>query len=252
MIKTVFECKTITPMFCYGADGETPELRAPSLKGALRFWWRAIHPNLELADLKKKETLIFGGTGDEEAKKSSFLIQLRHSDLPTEMVNPLPHKTKSYQKSAILSKLEFTIILRTETTSKNILHLLELTAILGGIGGRSRRGFGSFRINSINESPYKFEFSNKNILKLIQKINPEFEFGEYDHNYPYLQKIELGNCNSSFDKLLYNISQASHLYNSDYTGKAMGGKYASPVYVSIHKQDNKYYPLFSTLKRTIN
>ena len=75
MDKIILKCEIVTPMFCYGADGKTPELRAPSLKGALRFWWRAIHPNLDLERLKKEETEIFGGSGDDEAKKVAFFFK---------------------------------------------------------------------------------------------------------------------------------------------------------------------------------
>ncbi|RUM75097.1 MAG: type III-B CRISPR module RAMP protein Cmr1, partial [Sulfurovum sp.] len=68
-----FECETITPMFMYGADGKTPELRPASIKGVMRFWWRAIHGNLSLEDLKEQEGEIFGDTD----KKSSFSIKLK-------------------------------------------------------------------------------------------------------------------------------------------------------------------------------
>ncbi|MBK8563977.1 MAG: type III-B CRISPR module RAMP protein Cmr1 [Saprospiraceae bacterium] len=38
-MKTItFTCKTITPMFLNGADGQTPELRPSSIKGVLRYW----------------------------------------------------------------------------------------------------------------------------------------------------------------------------------------------------------------------
>lgn len=47
-----FECEVITPMFLAGADGTTPELRPPSIKGALRFWWRAMNGHLPLEDRK--------------------------------------------------------------------------------------------------------------------------------------------------------------------------------------------------------
>jgi len=38
MKQITFECETVTPMFLAGADGKTPELRAPSIKEALRFY----------------------------------------------------------------------------------------------------------------------------------------------------------------------------------------------------------------------
>ena len=251
MYKFRLDFETITPMFCYGADGKTPELRVPAIKGALRFWWRAIHPNFSLAELKKKETEIFGGTGDEKAQKSSFSIALRPSDFPTKWIKLLPHKSKSSTKSAIIANFKFVLILRTEENPESILSLFKLTSILGGIGGRSRRGFGSIKLLQIDNELQQYEFSNDNILKLIHKINPDFEFIEYARDYPYLQKVEIGNPDSSADNILYNISQASHLNNSDYTGKAMGGRYASPIYVSIIQQNKNYYPIISTLKRTI-
>ncbi len=43
MRSITFECETITPMFLARADGKTPELRPPSIKGLMRFWWRAMN-----------------------------------------------------------------------------------------------------------------------------------------------------------------------------------------------------------------
>ena len=34
--------KVVTPMFMSGADQSQAELRTASIKGALRFWWRAL------------------------------------------------------------------------------------------------------------------------------------------------------------------------------------------------------------------
>ncbi len=46
-----FECEIITPMFLGGADGKSAELRAPTINGALRFWWRAMNGHLPLKEL---------------------------------------------------------------------------------------------------------------------------------------------------------------------------------------------------------
>lgn len=92
-MKTItFECETITPMFLSGADGKTPELRPPSIKGALRFWWRAINANLveykngkwDYSKLKKKEVEIFGGSykdenGKEVSKRSNVIIKIENN-----------------------------------------------------------------------------------------------------------------------------------------------------------------------------
>ncbi|WP_124398070.1 type III-B CRISPR module RAMP protein Cmr1 [Thermaurantimonas aggregans] len=61
-MKTItFTCETITPMFLSGADQRVPELRPPSIKGALRFWWRAMNGHLSLEELKQKKARFLGG-----------------------------------------------------------------------------------------------------------------------------------------------------------------------------------------------
>lgn len=77
----MFTCEVITPMFLAGADGSTPELRPASIKGAMRFWWRAMNGGLvrkdeqgrwDYSELKKRESEIFGGT----SQRSSFSIDV--------------------------------------------------------------------------------------------------------------------------------------------------------------------------------
>jgi len=253
MQKITFRCETITPMFLAGADGKTPELRAPSIKGALRFWWRAIHPNLDLVNLKNKESEIFGGSGDDEAKKSSFSLQIISSQIKNEYVSPLPHKTKTFKKDTIPAKTKFDIIIRGSNNLKKICFLLEFISIVSGIGGRSRRGFGNFKIVEINDKSYSFQISNSNIIELIQKINSNFSLTDFNRNYPYLQKIEIGKAHKSYNVLLKKIGVSSHDNNSDYTGFARGkDRFASPIYVSIYEKEEKFYPIISTLKRTIS
>lgn len=46
-----------------GADGRTPELGPSEFKGMMRFWWRAVKAEDDIAKLKKEENGIFGGTG---------------------------------------------------------------------------------------------------------------------------------------------------------------------------------------------
>ena len=81
MEKITFTCETITPMFLAGADGMTPELRAPSIKGALRFWWRAMNGDLSLEELKRREAEIFGGTSP--ARRSSVVISVSPNEIPS-------------------------------------------------------------------------------------------------------------------------------------------------------------------------
>ena len=73
-----FDCEVITPMFLAGADTDKPEIRPASIKGMLRFWWRALHgsdPNY-----KKREAEIFGGTGENEGR-SKVLLRVKCGEI---------------------------------------------------------------------------------------------------------------------------------------------------------------------------
>jgi len=263
MKKITFKCEVITPMFLAGADGKTPEFRAPSIKGAMRFWWRAMNGHLSLKELKKRESKIFGGSGENEGKSKVFIKILGY---PQESDNykyrPLPHsETKKFTFPAIKpgEKFELEIRLR-ENIQFSIKNLIILTSILGGLGKRARRGFGSFGIKSINNENFHFDYSIKNILEMLNTVTDNFEINANSIilkskissliNYPYLNEIEIGNENDSYDDLLKKIGESSHKYSIDSLGLAKGKKrLSSPIYVSVLKdsKSNKYLPIISTL-----
>ncbi len=68
MQEVTFDLQTITPMFLAGADQATAELRAPSFRGEMRYWYRALVGGLvgtsgeELKKVKEAETTVFGAT----------------------------------------------------------------------------------------------------------------------------------------------------------------------------------------------
>ncbi len=86
--------RIVTPMFISGADQSRAELRAPSIKGALRFWWRALNwgryrnqPGSDdasaLRKLHKEEARLFGATADEAGRggQGCFLLRVFHDPL---------------------------------------------------------------------------------------------------------------------------------------------------------------------------
>ena len=60
-----------TPLFGSGADHNRPELRLPSFKGVLRFWWRALAWSRlqgDLAAMQREEDLLFGSAGGGQSR----------------------------------------------------------------------------------------------------------------------------------------------------------------------------------------
>ena len=180
MYKVTFECETITPMFLAGADPRTPELRAPSIKGALRFWWRAMHGHLPLNQLREEEAKIFGGVEKDQGKsafsivvtgkfqssstrfpRQTVQITSRGRTFPINILEYLAYGTYQYRKGQgnvfirdyIPPKSQFTVTLLSlhQELIEDLKNLFFIFTNFSGLGSRSRNGFGNFGIKNAAE-----------------------------------------------------------------------------------------------------
>ena len=218
-MKTItFHCETITPMFLAGADGQTPELRPPSIKGALRFWWRAMNGHLPLAELKKREGEIFGN-GGVNASQSLFSIIADAQNMQIAPKAFVPHKNFMKQE-AFIEGQNFTVklIFKTDKYIQEIGNLFILTSFLGGFGKRVRRGMGSFKVVEV-ESEHKFSLSAtiENIINILSSFSPYFSFNQgkiltfnsgVQPKFPYIRSIRIANYKEK--NILYKISNTTH------------------------------------------
>ena len=68
MLEATFTLRTLTPLFLAGADQTRAELRAPSFRGLMRYWHRALIAGIVGTDAKGLEKVaeaeknIFGAT----------------------------------------------------------------------------------------------------------------------------------------------------------------------------------------------
>jgi CRISPR-associated protein Cmr1 len=252
-------------MFLAGADGITPELRAPSIKGALRFWWRAMNGHLPLEKLKDLEGQIFGNT----EKRASFAIRVLMSESTIFKMGeekPVPHK--NYTIPAI-QKTEFKVIISL-ISEKNIKisqlrSLFEIFCLLGGLGKRVRRGMGSLRILNyqVEKEPVQL-YSNlitlNDILKLINQYSPYYSIsngiirmsysGRMSY-YGWIKQIQIGKPKIQ-QKVITIVSDTTHRFHQKYgfryepnLGHAYKGRFASPIYVSVINDDKT--PIITTL-----
>lgn len=155
--------ETVTPLFLGGADpGKAPELRPPSFRGALRFWWRALLGGVlgddNLTRLREQEAAVFG----EIEKSSPVTIRLTAQERLTAQDRPQPSGVRylfwSMQRANrqyLPDGTTFTLILQTRPVTpsdeplKGALISLWLLTRLGGIGSRARRGAGSVQVTSL-------------------------------------------------------------------------------------------------------
>lgn len=144
--------RIVTPMFIGGADKtQKAELRAPSIKGVLRFWYRAI-----ASDYRDHEMRVFGGT-DEGVGQAKFLLRLEKQVVTSESTALQSSlKTLAYgtdTRSRIKNKETFglKLIFKPQTDPEDILRVKQALwafTMFGGLGARSRKGFGSLVVTS--------------------------------------------------------------------------------------------------------
>lgn len=185
VIEASFEI--VTPMFIGGGTPEEVELRPPSIKGALRFWWRALQWGQCLKEsggdngkalklLHEREAELFGAAAKEgtERGQSPFFIKpaiykksLPESTWPTNnsgagYLGYGLDATKSGQPHRkAITPTEFTLSLVLKKDLKNehkeqLKQTLKLWGLLGGLGSRSRRGFGSVNLTKLDDELFSF------------------------------------------------------------------------------------------------
>lgn len=287
MIKILFECETITPMFMYGADGLTPELRPASIKGVMRFWWRAINGNNNIEQLRDAESEIFGSTD----KKSKVIVRVRYKSKKENIVKIKEIKKMPYlfypfyldeaeTKKSCFINLKFEVILssRDEKALKEASYAFILLSLFGGLGSRSRRGGGSFRIVKTNDSEYnklllknsdRKQLSNSlyQIYGVIKKyFQEEYRKEKFTNEYSNLSNLDFALSYTSFDNwesALQNIEKKYKNFRADGEGdglildntsfglpilepkevfiKPEIDRRASPMIIKILQVQNKYY-----------
>ncbi len=168
MKKLEITLEMVTPMLLGGAEAKSspPELRPPAFRAAMRYWFRAtaggVIGDANLDGLHQLETAVFGSPEVGSPVSISLGGNLAHSLQPI-----LPHEPNSGRREAFSSFQQFQLVMRgrpgtDELIWGNACRALNLALLFGGVGLRSRRGFGSLRVlessdKSVPVTPITFE-----------------------------------------------------------------------------------------------
>ncbi len=257
-----FDLEVVTPMFLGGANNFEAELRIPSIKGMLRFWWRATCGIASLNEMKGKEAEIFGAT----EKKASFSMQIGNSDKIEPILRNLPqgwkvpvenkkfkigtidylafgirdHKegyTRKHIPSGDSFKIKF--IFYDKNHQKSILEAFYALINNGGIGAKNRNGFGSLCL----ENPKKLDFSakermkgytalsNKSILFNNFKVHEKWEDALSEIGLAYRAARLSVEKKHNYDKRLLIAKPIVQTGNSQ-------ERHAKPYFLHVNKLDN--------------
>lgn len=180
--------RVVTPMFCGGADPKrTAELRLPSFKGALKFWWRALawgRLGGSLRKIQQEEARLFGSADGGQSR-----VVMRLGDIPRvdridskrilDRSGHAPHPAPrggaiigmgarylgygvmgafganagKLERSCLAAPFGFTVHMRCRGLDHeeldSLLNALIALGALGGMGAKSRKGYGSLVLRSL-------------------------------------------------------------------------------------------------------
>lgn len=160
--------RIVTPLFLAGANPNRAELRGTALKGALRFWYRAVDP-----EYRNHEPFLFGSADEKYSGQSKILMRLepgnlRHSIWKREdaIIAPVRENGLSYLAFSLSGgrvksdraylcpgqSFDVYFLIRPredgtkdldESDRRRLLAALWFLGHVGGLGTRARRGFGT-------------------------------------------------------------------------------------------------------------
>ncbi|MCH9741678.1 MAG: type III-B CRISPR module RAMP protein Cmr1 [Proteobacteria bacterium] len=259
-------------MFLGDADQKATDIRPTAIKGALRFWWRALNGHMSTQDLAKEEARLFGSTNGGGVF-SLAVSQLEKFQAMTDWPPADPNASSSYMgygltgdkqnphREYIPSGLKFTITISLQTKKAEdksaIQASLEAFGLFGSLGSRARRGFGSVQLIELNQ--HKFDAPTKSSIKtwlasqLTQglKIKSQLEYTAFgsDSLFSIPEGIKEKDYKTAHTKIGGIYKQARALHST--RDRAVFGlplknvnenlRRASPVFFKVIKHANGSY-----------
>lgn len=253
-----FKLTTISPMFLNGADTRSPEVRAASVRGHLRYWFRAIEGarTTTLKEVAEAESAVFGSV-NYGSMVTVRLFPKDESSLKTSSEVMLPHRAeKRSPQDAIRAGSELTLELVTRPGIKmprNAYEAAYLWMLLGGIGKRSRRMFGAFKSEKVLPADVTHwaegikDRLNKNIDASAQlTMTPAFptlhsQFSRVIIGMEPFKSAEEAN------RQLFGLLRSEKYRDRREFGYVEGGRRASPLIAQVRKFGEQYYPVLTAM-----
>ncbi len=243
--------RVVTPMFISGEDPSKAELRLPSIKGALRFWWRALaweRCGGDLKTVKEEETKLFGSA---DTGQSAALMRLESNNTPKPLdkgevlkdeqrvvgegarylgygvIEAFASRKRGTEAGQLIRpclpapftfQVEFLLKPEVEARLKeSLIKAIKLLGLVGGIGSKSRKGYGSLTLTEL-----KHRGETLSVPKDIDSVRAELKDLSSEAAFPPFTALSKdtrfiiveGNKNDSPLSLLDRIGREMVFYRS--------------------------------------
>ena len=195
--------RVVTPMFMSGAEQTKAELRLPSIKGALRFWWRALaweRHGGNLDKIREEENRLFGST---DAGQAAVLMRLEAEKLPQQkgpnkvelglerlggarylgygVIESSNNREKETQKGELLraclpAPFTFTLVcyFKPGTPSQfkgEVVKAIKILGLIGALGSKAHKGYGSVNLINLNGAePWHSPRDKEELARLVKEV----------------------------------------------------------------------------------
>lgn len=246
MERKEFIIETITPLFCHGDGKENLEMRAPSIKGLLRYWWRIMKLNENQTIDLRTENEIFGSTD----KRSTFKLQIilgNENFISEDEIRRKIHNNpglkyawwngpvyrdrnvRGDQFAKMIYPARYRIIFNFYNNINNeILKSFYYLIKYGGIGGKNRRGAGKFifinnelnngiAFNRLNLLKFTYNFSSwEAALNFLGEVYKIYRRNKRTNEKYYLGSAEFRDKKRIPSKVIFEIFKQNNNYSAGY------------------------------------
>jgi CRISPR-associated protein Cmr1 len=232
----------ITPLFGGGVEPNTPDpvttIRATEIRGHLRFWWRATRGGQfkTIEELKAKEDEIWGSTetpsavsievsfSEKNSKGKELIVRNNYGEV---ISAGAPQSKYGYVAFPLFDALGKTLqeeisfqlkFVYPEYLKEDIELVLWAWESFGGIGARTRRGFGAIVCTNKDKLKTINEFLSYTRLKLQSLVRPnEIAFSLLSSNEKeYVFITEINENTKVLKQLALNVWQQLFTYLKDF------------------------------------
>lgn len=202
MITQPYHLTFITPCFCAGANPSVAEVRAPSIRGKLRWWFRVLGGSSE------QEAQVFGSIAGDAGSASALMVRVADVKVQQQwqpvhftggsntgyilyFAQASQNKARWMPGGALPSGASFELQLTwrrpVPEAAREVFELtLEAFLLLGALGLRNSRGLGCF---TCAERPFTEDVFHS-LLKAIRTKSPGFLAGLGEFCGPEKQLLE--------------------------------------------------------------
>jgi len=266
-----FTLETLTPLFMHG-NRKNLEVRVPSIKGLLRYWWRTLQdlPSEKLINL---ETAKFGGINGDQGRRSPVRLRLEHSRTRLASAPLLPHRSSKKGISRAIDAHQSLHLLMVhlkrdaESAGEGGLTLKEEHSLyvrwmllLSGFGQRAKRGAGAVQYEGFQwRTSSDIQDTLRDLLTRLKR-DAAFQFPPPDTGcllrrkekpqsiHPQINAVWVGEPGLSAENVRERISRAGHSANSE--GGPLGSsnpRFASPLHCTVRRVGQGYVPIITEI-----